>query len=1000
MRKKVELLFLVFFVSGFSGLIYESVWSHYVKLFLGHASYAQTLVLVVFIGGLALGAWLVSRLSARMRNPLRLYAIVEALTGCLGLLFHWIFGIAVEWGYSTLLPAACEAESAFCAAQWGLAALLLAPQSIMLGATFPLVSSAVLRLSNEQPGHDIATLYFLNSLGAVLGVLASAFILIPAVGLPGTLQTAGLANIALAMVAYFLSKEPPPPIAIPPVAQAVTADPRTGRRLVTILLVTAFLTGLSSFIYEIVWIRMLSLVLGASTHAFELMLATFILGLALGGLWVRKVVDRVGDSVRFLAIVQILMGIAAAATIPLYNGAFDLMAWMLSSVSRTDGGFVLFNLTSTLIALLVMLPATFCAGMTLPLITYRLLRSESGERSLGLVYAVNTVGAIAGVILAVHLLMGWLGLHGALVVGAAVDVLLGAAILVWLRPSRRRFGNFGPALIGIAALALIASNFEIDDRRAASGVFRTGVARINPNSQVLYHRDGKTATVDVVESESFRLIRTNGKSDASISMADARLPSRDEYTMALLGALPMGHRPDAKTAAIIGFGSGMSTAVMLTSPRIERVDTIEIEPAMVEGAQLFRPYVNAAFDDKRSRIVIDDAKSFFARGRARYDIIVSEPSNPWVSGVASLFTEEFYQRLSTYLNEGGVLSQWLHTYEMDMQTLASILAAVSKTFPEFAIYSSIDSDIILIARKGGGPGRFDDSVLQYPALKPLLAKLKLEEPALIHRRVVAHWSAIKPFVATYGFTPNSDYFPLVDQRASKTRFTQVRADELTQLQATALPLLELFEPSLRPRPGRYVTLPVTYVDHAITDAWLVHDLILGTGKASSPSLTAGSEMPSRFIREWAMDCPADVPFERVLPILSVIAERLNPRVPPEDALAVWKWLGTSKCGRTLTVEQRQWIELFAAVAARDAQHMAVTGTAILDRTRGTRDESTEYAVMASAAGLLCEGEKDRAQAVLDAAYRNWIRSGDRQIEMRYLRAQAAQPAKRCAAPAA
>ena len=121
-RKKVELLFLVFFVSGFSGLIYESVWTHYVKLFLGHASYAQTLVLVVFIGGLALGAWLVSRAAERLRNPLRWYAGVEAITGVLGLLFHVIFNFAVDWGYSTLLPAACEPTSSFCAAQWGLAA--------------------------------------------------------------------------------------------------------------------------------------------------------------------------------------------------------------------------------------------------------------------------------------------------------------------------------------------------------------------------------------------------------------------------------------------------------------------------------------------------------------------------------------------------------------------------------------------------------------------------------------------------------------------------------------------------------------------------------------------------------------------------------------------------------------------------------------------------------------------------------------------------------------
>src|SRR5688572_3847429 len=707
MQRKSDPVLAIFFVSGFSGLIYESVWSHYVKLFLGHAAYAQTLVLVVFIGGLALGAWLCARRAQNVRNPLRVYAIIEAVIGLLALAVHGTFVSAVDWGYATLLPAACEPSSSFCAAQWLLSAALLAPQSILLGATFPLVCSAVLRLDATQPGHDIAALYFLNSLGAVLGVLASAFVLIPAVGLPGTLQTAGLANIALAMAAYFLSKQPPPAIAIPRVAVPVTQHPREARRLTFVLLLTAFLTGLSSFIYEIVWIRMLSLVLGASTHSFELMLASFILGLALGGLWVRHRVDAVSDTIRFLAGVQIVMGLAAVATIPVYNGAFDLIAWVMYSVARNDGGFVLFNLASTAVALLVMLPATFCAGMTLPLITYRLLRSPTGERALGMVYAVNTLGAILGVVIAVHLLLQTLGLRGALLVGAAIDVGLGVLLLTMFRtgPRRWRFGT--EAIAGLTALVLLGALFDVDARRASSGVFRSGVAQLSSHWAVLFNRDGKTATVDVIDNEGLRSIRTNGKSDAAIQMGAGAQPTGDEYTMTLLALLPLGHRVDAKNAAVIGFGSGMSTSVLLTSPALERVDTIEIEPAMIEGAKAFRPVVDAAFDDRRSRIVIDDAKSFFARGGNRYDIIVSEPSNPWVSGVASLFTEEFYARLATYLNDGGVLSQWLHTYEMDAATLASIVSAVSKTFPQFVIYSSIDSDIILIARKGGAPGGFD-----------------------------------------------------------------------------------------------------------------------------------------------------------------------------------------------------------------------------------------------------------------------------------------------------
>src|SRR6185369_6971438 len=489
----------------------------------------------------------------------------------------------------------------------------------------------------------------------------------------------------------------------------------------------AFLTGLSSFIYEIVWIRMLSLVLGASTNTFELMLASFILGLALGGWWVRSRVDASGDPVRFLARVQILMGLAAVATIPIYNGAFDFIAWVLYAVSRNDGGFVLFNISSTTVALLVMLPATFCAGMTLPLITYRLLRSPTGERALGMVYAVNTLGAILGVAIAVHVLLEWLGLRGTLIVGAVIDVGLGVLLLVGTKQAGPASRPRAEAIAGVVALALIALFFTVDPRRSASGVFRSGSARLAPSQVVAYNRDGKTATVDVLENGGLRSIRTNGKADAAIQMSLGQQPTGDEYTMTLLALLPLGHRPEAKNAAVIGFGSGMSTSLLLGAPGLERVDTIEIEPAMIAGAQLFRPVVDRAFDDPRSHIVIDDAKSYFARGGKRYDIIVSEPSNPWVSGVASLFTEEFYARLAGYLNDGGVLSQWLHTYEIDAATMASIIAAVSKTFPQFVIYSSIDSDIVLIARKGGAPGPFDARVLAYPDLQPMLKKLKLKD---------------------------------------------------------------------------------------------------------------------------------------------------------------------------------------------------------------------------------------------------------------------------------
>jgi predicted membrane-bound spermidine synthase len=979
-RRATDTVLFLFFVSGICGLIYESVWAHYVKLMLGHAAYAQTLVLVVFIGGLALGSWLCARMAERIRNPLLAYAIIEGVIGLFALAFHRIFIAALNWGYDSLLPAACEQASTFCAPQWGLAAVLLLPQSILLGMTFPLVSSAVLRIDSSNPGHDIAGLYFLNSLGAVMGVLTSAFLLIPSVGLPGTLMTAGTANVLIAVVAYFASKGIPRrlDVAAMPAPRRATGEERP---LLVPLLAVAFLTGLSSFIYEISWIRMLSLVLGASTYSFELMLATFILGLALGGAWIRKRVDATLDPIRLLAVIQIVMGLTAALSIPFYNGSFDLMAWILSAITRNEAAFVFFNLTSTLICMLVMLPATFCAGMTLPLITYRLLRSPTGEKSLGLVYAVNTVGGVAGVVIAVHFLLEAFGLGGTLVAGAAVDVLLGVALFALVNAPRRRRIAYGA--VALVLLAFVAMTFQIDPKRAGSGVFRSGVAKLGLGDTVVFHKDGKTETVDVLEGAGRRAIRTNGKSDAALAMLASLPPTGDEYTMAMLAMLPLGHNPDARKAAVIGFGSGMSTTLLLNSPRLQSVETIEIEPAMIEGARNFRPIVNAAFDDPRSRIVIDDAKSYFARGRNHYDIIVSEPSNPWVSGVASLFTEEFYARLAGYLDEGGVLSQWVHTYQMDTPTLAAIFKAVAKTFPDYVIYTSNDSDIVIIARKGGLPGDLQGEVLQWPKMQAAASRLKLDK-ATLDRRMVGSWRAIEPLFATYGVAANSDFFPVVDQRASKTRFTNERAEVFLDLQGSPIPMIEMLDGSYRGNNDRGEAPRNITVELLRQAAWAAHDAVVNGSIEGIDAGSASRAGPAFIVRSWAMGCPRDQPFATMLPYMQDLAENANPHLTPQAAAEMWKWIARSPCGQRLAPADRGWIDLYESIARRDTSAMIASGKAVLEAPAAVPTAATETAVLAVAVGLVCEGQPKAADAALTQLARRNFRKNQRETELRYL----------------
>src|SRR5436190_9026436 len=300
--------YVLFTASGFAGLIYESIWTQYLKLFLGHAAYAQSLVLVLFMGGMAAGAALCARLSPRMRNPLLAYAAVEAAIGVAALGFHPAFVTLTDWSYDALLPALASPPLAL-GAKLSVCAVLVIVQCVLLGATFPLMSAALVRAAPAMAGESLAMLYFTNSLGGAVGVLASGFVLIAAAGLPGTLRIAGALNLAIALAVALVARSQRH-------ASIAASAPR--ERSTDLLMAVAFLTGLASFIYEIGWIRMLSLVLGTSTHSFELMLATFIAGLAIGGLAIRRRIDRLSEPLRALALVQVAMGLAALATLPLY----------------------------------------------------------------------------------------------------------------------------------------------------------------------------------------------------------------------------------------------------------------------------------------------------------------------------------------------------------------------------------------------------------------------------------------------------------------------------------------------------------------------------------------------------------------------------------------------------------------------------------------------------------------------------------------------------------
>jgi len=564
------LLFLcvVFVLSGAAGLVYESIWTRYLGLFVGHSAYAQVLVLVIFLGGMSAGAMYVGRRSERVRNPLVWYALVELAVGLIGLVFHDVFVWTTHTAYDTLFPA-LGPGSMHSMAKWLIAALLILPQSVLLGATFPLMTAGALRRTPARAGRTISLLYFANSLGAAGGVLLAGFVLIQVAGLPGTLAAAAMLNLVVAGAVLVATRRDTDgfreALTLAPAvertdARAVvtssTPEEPQSQGLITLLLLVSFGTAVSSFIYEIGWIRMLSLVLGSATHSFELMLSAFILGLSCGAFAIRTRSDGGAASLRTLGFVQLAMGALAVATLPLYVQSFTWMADFMAAFTRAPAGYRAFSMSRYFICLVVMLPATFCAGMTLPLITKLLMRGKTGERSIGMVYAVNTLGSIVGVTLAALVLLPILGLKWLLVGGAAIDVALGVTLLMWERgraPSWVGQRRLAPAMVLVGLMFLVGARADFDRGVLTSGVFRYGSARAPKTADMAFYADGRTATVSVRHILSSRglSLATNGKPDASLGPEWFRPPmtagpfTHDASTQMLLPLILLAHAPQA-----------------------------------------------------------------------------------------------------------------------------------------------------------------------------------------------------------------------------------------------------------------------------------------------------------------------------------------------------------------------------------------------------------------------------------------------------------------------
>lgn len=922
-RGRYSLLLVLFVLSGFSGLIYQSIWSHYLGLFLGHAAYAQSLVLALFMGGMALGAWLVAGYGERWRNLVRIYALVELVVGLFGLGFHWIFTSALGLSYDVIMPALGETWLV-AIWKWLLAASLILPQTVLLGMTFPLMSGGVIRRWPDRDGRVLGGLYFTNSLGAAVGVLCAAFLLLPKVGMPGAMIAAGAINLIVASIAWWLSRgAEPAPL---PTDKDRTVRDRSGRALLYVVLGATFLSSAASFAYEIIFVRMLSLAVGATLHAFELMLAAFIAGIALGAYWIRNRAETSSCPVKLASIMQIMMGLTALLALALYSTSFSWVGFLMDSLAQSEGGYGLFNLGTAAISILIMLPTAFFAGTTLPLFTVALLRDGQGEPSIGRVYAFNTVGAIVGVFGAVHVLIPLLGVKLALICAAMVDIAIGVFLIRWLADRRRDFVRVGAALaVMIGAMWVSVNLVVLDPLKLSSGVYRTGNVQLSPLDEVVFYRDGKTASVSVTAKFTGLLtIATDGKPDASMQTLEGMPPTADEPTMIMAGTLPFAYTQDFERAAVIGFGSGMTTHTLLSQSGLERVDTIEIEEQMVKGARWFGERVSRAYNDERSRIIIDDAKSFFSGQNQKYGIIVSEPSNPWISGVGALFAKEFYEFIPRHLSDGGLFVQWLQLYEIDERLVGSVLNALLPRFEDVHAYLANSGDLLMLASQRPLEANPEFERLVEGEQRLDLEHVGIDSGAHLAFRRVADKPLLEALARLYKNEANSYYSPILSLKAPSTRFQNLSPRQFVRLPYLDVPLLEWLgvravpsETAFMPQYGHFPA------DDLANEAKWIARAITNPGSASALDLNEDLTEFAASVTATSQICAERSNETTGLWIggrLKVLVNRVLPYLPPqglEGVLINPAWLECEQLPQGVG----QAVALVEAYAARDVVRM-------------------------------------------------------------------------------
>ena len=710
-------IFAAFFLSGFAGLMHQVIWAKLLVQLIGATAYAQVVVLAVFMGGLALGAFLFGRRSDRSERPLRSYVVLEMLIGgyCLVLpLLLYLAGL----GYVNLATHWFEFSGFTLLLRFVLVTLLILFPAVLMGGTLPILARHLIgRVEDTQ--RQVGKLYALNSFGAVLGAGAAGFLTLPLLGIYLSLAIASLFNFASAALVLGrarreLKVEGQSQASQGKPQQAVAAAPYRPEQY-TITLLALFLSGFAAMGYEVLFIRIISLSFGSSTYSFTVMLMSFITGIAIGSAIVSRL--EIKRPLWLFGVSQFAVVAALLIATPLISRMPYLIGLLRIELQQATLGFELYQIGKASLCLAVLLLPTICLGASFPLVARIQARhpQEIGTR-VGSTYAWNTAGNLLGVVATSLVLLPWLGLRDGFHFNIALNFIAGAALLLVAGEAgvlrRVLVGSSASLVVGVylavgsgwsEAINLSKNHLRLRTAPAAdlgaeararhpTSSFeawkQTYVARAGESMHFFFAEDAHAAVLVTGDANNKNLY-VNSKPDASTGF--------DLDTQLLLAHAPLFLAPDARTALIIGHGSGITAGSAMRHP-LEQADIVEISPAVLSADAMFVDANYAVLSDPRVQTFVDDGQSFLRTVPRRYDVIISQPPNPWIAGVGGLFTVEYFEKVRDRLNPGGVFSFWFHAYEQSDEAVQLIVRSVGSVFPHIMMFGDNDlGNLIAVA---------------------------------------------------------------------------------------------------------------------------------------------------------------------------------------------------------------------------------------------------------------------------------------------------------------